>query len=98
MMNSGIARFGLEHIKKDVLLADHWQMHPWQAMQILNQIFFEIEQGKAEDELAGKPGWTFEKIRVVEDPHFPMDLIHLRDKDENVLVEFRNVGSADEPK
>lgn len=103
MMNRSIAQFGLGELAKKIAahscepadpmrLADHWQMHPWQAMQILNSIFLEIEQG-AEDQLAGKPGWSFEHIRVVEDPHMSEDVIHLRDKDENVLIEFRNVGS-----
>lgn len=106
LMNRGIAQFGLGELAKKrfvigcepvdpMKIADHWQMHPWQAMQILNTIFLEVENliPEAEAEISGKSVWTFEKIRVVEDPHFPEDRIELRDKDEHVLVEFRNVGS-----
>ncbi|HEX8800424.1 MAG TPA: hypothetical protein VF772_17530 [Terriglobales bacterium] len=106
MMSRGIAQFGLGELAKKrfindtepvdpMKIADHWQMHPWQAMQILNTIFLEVENliPGSEAEISGRSVWTFEKIRVVEDPHFPEDQIELRDKDENVLVQFRNVGS-----
>lgn len=94
MMNRGIAQFGLQQLGEErVRLADHFQMHPWQAMQILNSIFLDIEKGGDDSEISGRGSWTFEKIRVVEDDNFPHDRIELRDKDEHVLVEFRNVGS-----
>lgn len=93
-MNRGIAQFGLQQLGEErVRLADHFQMHPWQAMQILNSIFLEVEQGGSDEEIAGKSTWSFEHIRVVEDPHMAEDQIELRDKDENVLIQFRNVGS-----
>lgn len=88
MMTKGIADFGMEHL--DAAHFDHFQMHPWQAMQILEFATVENLNDTIEP---GKPGWSFLKIRVVEDPHFPEDVIELRDKDENVLIQFRNVGS-----
>lgn len=90
MMTPDIGEFGLKQLDKkgQAELADHWMMHPWQAMQILNYVV-EIESTVT----PGVEGWSFLHVRVVEDTRFPQDLIQLRDKDENVLIEFRNVGS-----
>ena len=87
LMNPSIAEFGLQQLAMNRQIADHWMMHPWQAMQILNTV--EIEKVAR----PGLPGWYFLELPVVEDKNFPQDQIELRDKDKNVLVEFRNVGS-----
>lgn len=92
MMSQGIAAFGLIQLGKT--LADHFVMHPWQAMQILERVPVEKMGDMV---MHGANGWNFEGLRVVEDPLFPEDRIELRDKDENVLVEYRNVGSLPHP-